>query len=96
MYVFNSGVIALREQLRRNSLPPPSMPRPEHKKRATLLTAERDAALIAEAERKTQAALSLQDETARKKKEEIEGKFERITEQEEAKRREEILRGLRL
>lgn len=96
MYEFKSGLIALREQLRRKALPPPSMPRPEHRKRAVILQAERDAALIAGAKRKTQAALSLQDETARKENAEFERKVEHIIERQKAQERKTILRGLKL
>lgn len=96
MYIFDSGAKALVEQIRRKALPPPSMPRPEHRKRATILTAERNADLIAGAERKTQAALSLQDETARKEEAEFERRFEYIREQQEAQKRKAIMRGLKL
>ncbi len=96
MYELNSGAIALAEQLRQKAQGLPSFQIKQWQERGRILRTRGDDALISEAERKTEAALSLQNEIARKKKEEFEGKVEAIIEEQEAQKRERILQRLEL
>lgn len=95
-YEFKSGQIALLEQLRQKAQPLPSFQIPEHQERARILRTREDKNLTIEAERKIQAALSLQNEIARKKEKEFEEKVWSVVEKQEAQRRENILQGLKL
>ncbi len=96
MYELNSGAIALAEQLRKKAQGLPTFQIKEYQERARILRTRGDDALIVSAKRKTEAALMLQNETARKKKEQFERKFEAIIEQQEAQKRERILQSLGL
>lgn len=96
MYQLTSGALALAEQLRQKAQGLPTFQIKEYQERARILRTKEDANLTVEAKRKTKAALSLQNETARKKKQEFNQKMENIIEEQEAQRRKKILQRLEL
>ena len=94
MYLFNSGILALNEQIRKKNLPEITTPVPERQAIATARRQETDAALINRAQKNTRAVRMLQSETARKKKEMLYFKLEQIEEIQKARKRNILLRQL--
>lgn len=93
-YRLGEGSVALTRAIALKRLPPAADILPTHKLTAASLRAMRDAGLIFQARKKLTAARRLQDETARKRKEAIEERFEQFTELEQAQHRRRIMRKL--
>lgn len=94
MYKLDSGIIALREQIRRKALPPPQDQIPIHQIRATELRIAGDATIQAEARKRQRAARMLVNEVARKREEAINEKIDQFGELKQDRERQVILRNL--